>query len=350
MKVALDISPLQSGHKVRGVGFYLKHLKSAYESQKSDIEFQFTESLTTVKNVDLIHFPYFDPFSPLPFSVSGIPTVVTIHDLTPIKFNRHFPAGIKGSFQWQLNKLKARKFAAVITDSNSSKEDIIKYLSYPKEKIHVVYLAAGELFKPKQVAHERSEELRRKYHLPPKFVLYVGDVTWNKNIPRLIEACVRKELPLVLVGKALAQTEYDRSHPWNKDLVISQRLITTATNVSVLGFVEDKDLVDLYRIATVFAMPSLYEGFGLPVIEAMQSGCPVVTSQEGSLPEVGGDAVMYVNASDVENIGEGIKKVFESAQLQKELRMTGIAQAAKFSWIKTAEQTSDIYRKVFEQK
>lgn len=345
MKVALDVSPLQTGHKVRGVGYYLKNLKEAFEKYESEIaSFTYFSSLSEIKNAEVVHFPYFDPFSKaVPFNLS-VPTVCTIHDLTPIKFSKYFPAGLKGNVNWRINKYQAKKLAAVITDSESSKKDIINYLSYPKEKIHVVYLAADEKFSPQKLSQQRKEELIRKYHLPDTFALYVGDVTWNKNIPRLIKACIKKDIPLVLAGKALLDTDYDRNHPWNSDLVVSQELIAANKNVMALGFVDDNDLVDLYRLAAVFVMPSLYEGFGLPVIEAMQSGTPVVTSKEGSLPEVGGEAVMYVDAYSEESISDGIASVFSSERVRKELSEKGLKQAKKFSWKKTADHTIEVYK------
>jgi len=350
MNVAIDISPLSTGHKVRGVGFYLKHLKEAFTKYDKEITFNYFSSLSGVKDADVIHFPYFDPFSKaIPFNLS-VPIIVTIHDLTPIKFAKHFPVGVRGNVNWKINKYQSKKLSAIITDSESSKKDIIKYLSYPEDKIHVVYLAAGEEFFPKKVTAQRAQELRDKYNLPEKFVLYVGDVTWNKNIPRLIKACIDKEIPLVMAGKALVQKDYETNHPWNKDLVTSQKLIRTAKTIHALGYVDDDDLVDLYRLATVFTMPSLYEGFGLPVIEAMQSGVPVVASNEGSLPEVGGEAIYYVDANSEESIAQGIYDVFNSQQLQKELTQKGMEQAKMFSWTKTAEQTITVYKTILSHE
>lgn len=347
MKVAIDISPLQTGHKVRGVGFYLKHLKEALDKYQKDIDFQYFSSIQEVREADVIHLPYYDPFSRTISSDLSIPTVVTVHDLTPVKFASHFPVGIRGKINWQRNKLALKKIAAIITDSESSKKDIIRYTSCPEEKIHVVYLAAGEEFVPKNLTSQRIRELRDKYSLPGKFALYVGDVTWNKNIPRLVRSCIDKEIPLVMVGKALAQEDYDRNHPWNKDLVITQKLIASNKNVSAIGFVSEEDLPDIYRLSTLLVMPSLYEGFGLPVVEAMQSGIPVVTSKEGSLLEVGGGAVKYVNAYSEENIGDGILEVFNSRELQQDLIIKGLTQAKKFSWDRTAKQTVQAYKKAF---
>jgi len=346
MKVAIDISPLDNGHKVRGVGFYLRNLKEALYKSEKDNSFQYFGSVSEVSEADIVHFPYFDPFSRvIPFNLP-LSTVVTIHDLIPIKFAKHFPVGLRGNLNWRINKFQMKKLAAIITDSISSKRDIVKYLSYPANKIHVVYLAADKKFNPHKLSQDRVKELSGKYNLPEKFVLYVGDVTWNKNLPRLVEACINKNVPLVMVGKALSERDYDHSHPWNKDLVEVQKLISSSKNIQSIGFVEDNDLVDLYSFATVFVMPSLYEGFGLPIIEAMQSGTPVVTSKEGSLVEVGGEAVKYVDAYDMEDMGQGIAEVFNSQSLQEGLCKKGLEQAKKFSWEKTADQTMSVYDKV----
>jgi len=121
MKVAIDISPLKTGHKVRGVGFYLKHLKAALEEKKSNIDFVFFDSINELKQPDVIHYPYFDPFSSTNMFASRIPTVVTIHDLTPIKFAKYFPVGMKGQLYWQLNRFRVKNAAAIVTDSQSSK-------------------------------------------------------------------------------------------------------------------------------------------------------------------------------------------------------------------------------------
>lgn len=189
-------------------------------------------------------------------------------------------------------------------------------------------------------------EIQKRYNLPERFVLYVGDVTWNKNLPRLLEAVKQINLPLVMVGKALVSEDYDRTNPWNDDLVKVQQEAEANTNVIRLGFVSNEDLVGIYNMATVFIMPSLYEGFGLPVLEAMASGCPVITTKEGSLPEVAGEAALYVDAYSTESIAEGLKKVFNDENLRKELSKKGLKRAAEFSWKKTAENTLEVYRRV----
>lgn len=347
MKIAIDISPLSSGHKIRGVGFYLKHLKNALEQNFSTISFSFfSKSEEIPQDVDIIHYPYFEPFFvTLPLAKKK-PTVVTVHDLTPLVLSHLFPIGIKGRIKWEVQKRLLRSVDAIITDSENSKNDIARIVGYPKEKIHVVYLAAGEEFKRITNNQYPISNIKKKYSLPEKFALYVGDVTPNKNLPRLVKACIQANVPLVMVGKSLVAKEYDRSNPWNKDLVEVQRLVKENKSLISLGFVESEELVALYNLATVFVMPSLYEGFGLPVIEAMACGCPVIASTKGSLPEVAGEAALYVEAEDIENISDGIKKVMGDNALQKKLSKKGLEQVEKFSWKKTAEQTVKVYETI----
>lgn len=352
MKIAIDVSPLQTGHKVRGVGFYLQHLKDALIKYHSEEKyFFFTDKSEIPSNTDIVHYPYFDPFFiTLPF-LKKYKTVVTVHDLTPLVFPDHFPAGIKGNLSWQIQKRNLRKADAIITDSDSSSKDVQKYTNLSLEKIHTVYLAAGEEFcriknHPTGTGESRIKEINKKYNLPEKFILYVGDVTWNKNLPSLIKATKQVNIPLVMVGKSLVQTNFDKTNAWNKDLVEVEKLTENDGLFIKLGFVPTEDLVAIYNIATVFVFPSLYEGFGLPVLEAMQSGCPVVTTKGGSLGEIAGDAAYYVEELSIDSIANGIDKVSSSKKLQEKLSKKGLEQAKKFSWEKTAEQTINIYKNI----
>ncbi|MCL4354337.1 glycosyltransferase family 4 protein [Patescibacteria group bacterium] len=349
MKAAIDVSPLQTGHKVRGAGFYLDNLKKALEKYFPDNEYTFfTRGESLPKSVELVHFPYFEPFFLALPIYKKYKTIVTVHDLTPIFFSKNFPRGIKGELKWQMQRYALKKANAIITDSESSKKDITKYVGVGEGKVNVIYLAAGEDFK-KLGEGKWKEEVQKKYKLPDKFILYVGDVTWNKNLPRFLEAVKKTELPLVMVGKALVSEDYDRNNPWNNDLVRVQQEAEANPKVLRIGFVPTEDLVGIYNLATVFVMPSLYEGFGLPILEAMASGCPVITTKEGSLPEVAGEAAFYVEAEDVDNIAEGIEKVFNDNNLRKELSIKGLERVKKFSWKKTAEETLEVYKKVLSK-
>ena len=324
MKIALDVSPLQTGHKVRGVGFYLEHLKNAFIKYYPENEYIFFESGQNIpKDVDLVHFPYFEPFFLALPIYKKYKTVVTVHDLTPIIFPEAFPRGIKGELKWQMQRFSLKKTNAIITDSNSSQKDIIKRVGVSQPKVDVVYLAAGEVFKRLESKSSILNKTKNKYGLPDKFILYVGDVTWNKNLPRLLDAVKEADLPIVMVGKNLVSENYDKLNPWNHDLNRVWELSKENNKIIRLGFVPDEDLVSIYNLATVFIMPSLYEGFGLPILEAMACGCPVITSKEGSLPEVAGKGAYFVDAYNMEDIKNGIKNVFSDEKLQEELSIKG---------------------------
>lgn len=348
MKIAIDISPLQTEHKVRGVGFYLNHLKNALIKYFPENKFIFfTNENEIPKDTDLVHYPYFEPFFvTLPF-FKKYKIVITVHDLTPLVFPKHFPAGIKGNLSWQIQKINLKNSDAIITDSDSSTRDVYKYTGIPVEKINTVYLAASEDYR--QVKNTLIlHRIKVKYNLPKKFVLYVGDVTWNKNLPRLVRAVKELNIPLVMVGKTITQKDFDRTNTWNKDLVEVQKITDGDKNFIKLGFIPTDELVAIYNLATVFVFPSLYEGFGLPVVEAMQCGIPVITTKSGSLSEIVGDAAYFVNPYLTQNIADGILEVFNSKKLQTELSKKGLQQAKKFSWQKTAENTVKVYEKVLD--
>ncbi len=345
MKIAIDISPLKTGHRVRGTGFYLQHLQEALQSYFPRNQYIFfTKKHEIPPDIDVVHFPYFDPFFiTLPLFPKA-KTVVTVHDLTPLVFPKEFPAGIKGNIRWEIQKMLLMQSQVIITDSNSSKKDIIKFTSCSEKKIHTVYLAAGEEFKV--ISKKKAQDVLAKFRLPKKFALYVGDATWNKNLPRLIDAAVLANVPLVMVGKALASDEtINTTNPWNKDLVKTIAMAKENKNIHRIGFVSMEELVALYNYAHIFVMPSLYEGFGLPILEAMACGVPVITSKEGSIPEVADNAAFYIDAYDVYNISGAIKTLWWDDKLRKELSKRGLIQAEQFSWKKTAEQTLRAYTK-----
>jgi glycosyltransferase involved in cell wall biosynthesis len=346
MKIAIDISPLQSGHKVRGVGFYLAYLREALlEFYPENKYFFFGQGEKVKDSVDLVHYPYFDPFFlTLPF-VKRHKTIVTVHDLTPIVFPEHFPAGLKGNIRWQAQRFNLQKIDGILTDSKASKKDIEKIVGINPEKVTVAYLAAGEEFKKLKNGDSRALEIKKKYNLPNEFILYVGDATWNKNLPRLLNAIKQIDVPLIMVGKALSVSTIDKSNKWNNDLIEVQKLAEENKKVKFLGFVQTEDLVVLYNLATVFVYPSVYEGFGLPILEAMQSHCPVVISRESCMPEVGGDAVEYFDGYDTESLSKTIQTVLNSKDLQKRLVERGVEQAKKFSWKLTAAETIHAYEK-----
>ncbi len=346
MKIGIDISPLESGHKVRGVGFYLHHLKESLTTFYPKHEYIFfTGSEPVDPDITIIHYPYFDPyFLTLPL-IKKHKTVVTVHDLTPLVFPSNFPAGYRGKFKWQFQRFSLKQCNAIITDSYASKRDIITYTGIEEKKIHVVYLAAGNDFIVQEDKRAGKKKLA-KYKLPDKYILYVGDATWNKNLPRLLEAIRKVNIPLVMVGKTLADTTIVTTNPWNKDVLVTQKMARDNKDIYLLGFVSADDLVTLYNNATVTVLPSLYEGFGLTILEAMSCGSPVVTTNKGSIPEVAGQAVRYVDPQSSDSMAEGLQEVFLHENIQNTLREKGFEQIKKFSWQKTADETIRVYNSV----
>lgn len=349
MNIALDISPLTASHglyhRVRGTGVYVQYLLNELKKRKEHSVTTFSKEEKT-PNADIVHYPYFEPFFVTLPSAIFVRSVVTVHDLTPFVFPQHFPVGIRGKLIWQIQKYRLKKAKRIIADSRSSARDIVKYTGIKEEKIKVVYLAADKHFK--KVSSSDVERVVKKYNLPKKFVLYVGDATWNKNLPRILEAATLAKVPLVMVGKALVSEIEDANNPWNKDLVLVQKIAKERKDIMLVGYVPDQDLPSLYNAATLCVMPSLYEGFGLPIVEAMVCGSPVVTSKSGSIEEVAQDAAIYADPYKSDDIARCIKDVFEDAKLLKMFSEKGIVQAKKFSWNKTADETISVYKEVLE--
>jgi len=351
MKVAINTSPLKNENRYRGIGIYTEQLvKSLGLLSASDFFCRLVEDKTIIEDDDLIHYPFFDPFFlTLPLKKAK-PTVVTIHDVIPLIFPEYYPPGIKGSLKLQIQKFSLKSVKAVITDSENSKRDIVKYLNYPQEKIYVVPLAPSQVFKP--ITNQRTlDNLKKKYQLPENFILYVGDVNYNKNIPGLIKAFAKfdkvnkadknnkEKISLVLVGKAFV----DEKLAENKEIKKLINSLKLDKKVIRLGWLPDKDLVALYNLASVYCQPSFYEGFGLPVLEAMACGCPVVAANVSSLPEICGQAAIMVEANDIDDM---IKGLAEALRRKEELREKGFQQVKKFNWQKTAQKTYEVYQKV----
>ncbi len=341
MKVAIDVSPLRNENRYRGVGTYTNQLVKSLQSLKiKDFSCQLIENRKIPQDTDLIHYPFFDPFFlTLPFKKSR-PTIVSIHDVIPLIFPEHYPAGLRGSLKLQVQKFSLKGVRAIITDSENSKKDVFKYLNYPKNKIYVVHLAPAKEFK--LIKNQQAlRAVKNKYQLPEKFVLYVGDVNYNKNIPGLIKALtgLKEKMSLVLVGKAFK----DESLKETQEIIQLINSLKLNKKVRRLGWIPDKDLVAVYNLASVYCQPSFYEGFGLPVLEAMACGCPVVAANNSSLPEICGQTAVMVDPYNLDEIIKGLNKALEK---KEELKAKGFQQVKKFSWQKTAQETYEVYQKV----
>lgn len=321
-KVGFITSPLTSGHAVRGVGFYTQRLLDHMKPMAKEFDFEILE-FNSSEQYDIVHYPFFDLFFHTMPIAKKSKTVVTIHDVIPLEFPDHYPPGLRGWINLQLQKLSLFNVDRVITDSFYSLTKINQFLGVPPHKLRLVYLAADPVFK--KIAHPAN-----KYHLPKKFVLYIGDVNYNKNIENLVLACKKINLPLVIVGKQAAEIEkLNLSHPEPRHL----RDIDWS-GVIRLGFVDN--LVDIYNLASVYCQPSLSEGFGLPILEAQACGTPVACSKGGSLPEVAGEAAVYFDPYNISDMAAALT----AAMKQKRV------VANNFSWEKTADQTLQVYQEL----
>jgi glycosyltransferase involved in cell wall biosynthesis len=272
--------------------------------------------------------------------------VVTIHDCIHLMFPQYLPNrfayGYARATLWAATKRAERIF----TVSETSKADILRYCDVPAERIIVVYNAIDDRFAapPDMDAVER---VRERYQLNGPFALYVGNIKPHKNLERLIDAfdLVRRNgyerLELLIIGDQISK------YPRLRRAVEKHKL---HKHVRFLGFVADDTLAALYRLATVFVFPSLYEGFGLPPLEAMASGTPVVTSNRSSLPEVVGDAAVLVDPYSAASIAEGIQRVLSDADLRRTLSERGLARAREFSWETSIRRIHEVYMDVAEQR
>jgi len=345
IRVAYDTRPLKSGDAVRGIGFYtmalLEHLRKI-----KDIEIGLEDvTRADLSKYNVIHYQKFHPyFINIPF-FKRQKSILTIHDLIYLIYPKAYPPGIKGRIRFFIQKFLVRKMDAIITVSENSKKDIVRLLGIPQEKIFTIHSAPRQIFKPIQ---DKSflDSIKEKYSLPEKFILYVGDVNYNKNLPGLIGASKIAKVPLVIVGKQAASLDFDRDHPENKPLVQILNKYGEDKDVIRLGFVEDNDLVGIYNLASVYCQPSFYEGFGFPVLEAFASGCPVVAAKTQALVEIGEPACLFADPKDPKDIAEKIALVLEDSELKGQLIKTGKVFVKSYAWDKTAKETAEVYRLV----
>lgn len=343
MKVAINTLPLKTGHKTRGIGFYTKNLLEGLNN-RPDIKIQEFADISEVSKADLVHYPFFDLFQRTLSLRKKFPTVITIHDVIPLVFPDRYPPGIKGIINNYYQKLALKNVEAVITDSEASKKDIYNYLGVGLNKIHTVYLAGGTFYHPIKDSKQLTL-IKNKYKLPDKFALFIGSVNWNKNLLNLTKGCLKAGTDLVLVGKDF-ENEDNLDHP--ERISYSQFLKEFKSNprVHILGFISDEDLAAIMNLARVLLLPSFYEGFGLPILDAQTSGTPVITSNISSMPEVAGDGALLVDPYSVESISQGIKKIREDKILKDKLIKEGFKNTKIFSWKKTVEQTVKVYQQI----
>lgn len=356
MKIGFDARMLDHP----GIGRYIRSLLAAMPAAAKDYEFVLYGNLSELTDFkscrkkeyttpiyswreffsspfgkdefDLVHIPHFNaPFQ----KINRL--VITIHDLIYLRLAESVPNWLKGLAAAYAVKRAVEKADRIIAVSENTKKDIIERWPKAKEKIRVVYEAADSLFK-KISDEDKKEGIRRKYRLPHEIILFVGSLKKHKNIERLLEAYTSLKSRgirhrLVIIG---------RYSPGETGIL---RKIES-TDALYPGEVPIQDLVVIYNLADLLVIPSLYEGFGLPALEAMACGVAVASSSASSLPEVVGEAGILFDPYDISDISDKVYQVLMDKGLRQDLIEKGFKRVGDFSWEKTAEQTLDVYREV----
>jgi len=287
---------------------------------------------------DVAHVPYWAP--PM---LPGVPTVVTIHDLIPLLL-REYRGGPLVRAYTALVSTTAPYAALVLTDSEASRQDIITHLGLPAERVRAIPLAADSRYSPLPTPEDAA--IRARYALPPRYALYLGGMDVRKNVETVLRAyrwvgpALGESLPLVVAGQLPQGDSRFAPDPRRR----ARELALQEGWVHFIGAVEEAAKPALYRGATVFVFPSRYEGFGLPPLEALACGTPVVGSDAASIPEVVGNAGVLFDPDDAEGMAGAILQLAQDDDFRAEMSRRALAQAARFSWQRTAQATLDAYR------
>ena len=235
----------------------------------------------------------------------------------------------------------AERSDLIITISESAKADIIKHFNIDEKKIKIVTPGIDLQKYSYKYSKSELENIRKKYNLPKNYILYLGTIEPRKNIERIVKAFkkykkeINDDLKLVIVGRK----------GWKYDNIM-KLIESMGTDIIITGYIDEEDKVPIYKLAQIFVFPSLYEGFGMPILEAMASGTPVITSNISSMPEVAGNAGMLVDPFNENEIFEVYKKILSDDELKKEMVQKGLEQAKKFEWKKSVEILEKIYEEI----
>jgi len=283
--------------------------------------------------LDLFHSPDF-----IPPKVGAKKRVITVHDLNFLLFPEFVDADSHRFYTGQINSA-VDEADHIIADSHHTRQDIISILKVPADKVTTIHLAANPIFSH-AIAIEEIEATLKQLGLTAGYILYVGTLSPRKNIQTLLKSYnlliqeTNINVPLVLVG--VKGFQYQEVFSSIQELRLSRR-------VRHFERLSNRDLAILYRAAGVNVLPSFYEGFGLPPLEAMHCGCPVIVSNRSSLPEVVGNAGLLIDVDDVDGWAQAMQKVLSNPEEREMLSKAGFIQAEKFSWHKAAEETVKIY-------
>lgn len=317
--IPLGLSPKRSGSGSRQSDFPVASFKPAWPDQ-------LVSFFGASHKIDLLLSFY----HPLP-ARRCFPGVLFIHDLIPVRFTAQFGCP-ELTLLFERIRHSAQSCQLILTNSHASKQDIVELWGFDDEKIAIVPLAIDDIFKD-NTGNREEKEVLQQYKIVAPYILSVGTIEPRKNLLRLLQAYEqirdrhKERLQLVLAG----------SLGWRYDEFLHHLEGSRFRgDITMTGYMADRELAVLYRNATVFAFPSLYEGFGLPILEAMGCGAPVITSMISSMPEVGGDCACYCDPYSVESITEALETVLFDEQRRKMMAAAGIERASQFSWAKTA--------------
>jgi glycosyltransferase involved in cell wall biosynthesis len=285
--------------------------------------------------IDVLHSTHHT----LPLRPMRARRVVTIHDVTFFRIPGRYPPA-RRLYMQALTRFAARVADAIIVPSNTVRDDVVRTLGVDARRVHTVYEAAADIYEPTEPTVAAA--VAKRYRLTCPFLLSVGSLEPGKNRTRLIRAMRRLrddgvEHQLVVVGQ--------KAWRYEDDFALVERL-GMSDRVIFAGYVPDADLPALYSAATAFAFPSLYEGFGLCVVEAMACGTPVLTSNISATAEIAGDAALLVDPLDDDAIYSGLRSLLADADLRADLTQRGLARAAGFSWRRAADETHAVYSRV----
>ncbi|KKR11474.1 MAG: Glycosyl transferase group 1 [Candidatus Woesebacteria bacterium GW2011_GWA1_39_21] len=371
MRVAIDSGPLTGGHSVRGVGVSVRGLIDAlhkFNTDKNVVVEAVDFFQADLNDFDILHYTSFNPyFLNIPrIGFAGKKVILTIHDLIPLLYRNHYRQGIRGAVKFLINKLLVGQVDKVISVSETSKKDIVRFLGINEKKVEVIYWGVDLRFR-KINDKEKLAKVAKVYRLPNKFILYVGDVNYNKNLSTLVEASRIVKLPLVIVGKQAAAIDEliknnlsrqsgfrDKAreilgitHPEIAHLtellyrINSNRVLTT-------GFVPANDLVAIMNLASVYCQPSYYEGFGLPVLEAFACETPVVISKTQALVEIAGGSAAVAKPNSAGDFANKISFSLKDSSDRLRMIRAGSKRVKQFTWRETAEKTVKLYKSLSE--
>jgi glycosyltransferase involved in cell wall biosynthesis len=293
--------------------------------------------------LDIVHDP--TGVAPFMFGTGRARTVVTIHDVFPWSIPGYSSILDTLIYRHWLPRILGSRKIEIITVSDQSRQDIMQYLGVNGGQLHIIPYGIGPQFRQLPPDSVRVH-LAARFGISWPYILYVGALTQRKNIARAMQAFARIVNSFPALHFVLAGPQTWKQTPV-ESLVES---LNIRNRVFLTGPLTDLDLPILYNGAELFIFPSLYEGFGLPPLEAMACGTPVVTSNISSLPEVTGEAALLVDPLDVQGIAQAMRRVLEDPALAAEMRQKGLAQAARFTWERTTRETLAVYKKVLEMK